>query len=126
MVISELKIELGKRALLLLDEKGMNPTAFFWFYLSESSSWRLFISSKTFNNKDIKECYEDFVNKFRNEEIIKEIGLSNITLVYNSDYMVNLLKVAIRTNHDSVAGIRFTSNVINGVFIEDAYIYRLF
>jgi hypothetical protein len=38
--------------------------------------------------------------------------------------MITLLRVALRTG-PGIGGIRFSSNVINGTLIEDAYIYRL-
>ncbi len=125
MVKSEPKIELGKTVLELLDKKGVNPSSFLWFYLSNSNSWRLVISADIYNNKDIKECYKSFIEQFGSESVVKEIGLSNITITSSSDNLLNVFKMAIRTDKKSISGIRFTSNVINGVFIEDAYVYRL-
>lgn len=126
MVKLEPKIELGKLVLELLDKKNINPNVFIWFYLTNSNSWRLVISADTYNNKDIKDYYKSFIEQFGNENIIKEIGLSNITIVPDTDNLINILKMEIRTDKKSISDIRFKSNVINGVLIDDAYIYRLF
>jgi hypothetical protein len=53
------------------------------------------------------------------------LGIGDIALVSDNDALVSLLKISMRTPQDVMAGIRFTANVINGVLIEDAYIYRL-
>lgn len=124
MVKTEPQIELGKSLIELLDQKKQEITAFLWFYLPEANSWRLVISGKSYENKDIRECYESFIQNFGKESIVQEIGLPNITIVSNSDNLLNLLKAAVRTG-SSISGIRFTSCVVNNVLIEDAYIYRL-
>jgi hypothetical protein len=52
------------------------------------------------------------------------VRLSEITLVGNRDPLVVLLRQAIQTG-PGISRIRFTHNVINGVLIDDAVIYRL-
>lgn len=125
MVKIEPKIELGKSLLELLDLQKTGVSSYFWFYLSNSNSWRLVIAAKVYENKEMKDNYKDFIERFGDNEIVKQIGLSNITIISNSDNFLNLFRSAIKTNSTSIAGIRFTSNIINGVLIEDAYIYRL-
>jgi hypothetical protein len=44
--------------------------------------------------------------------------------VKDNDPLVLLLRKAIVTG-PGISGIRFTSNSVNGTFIDDAYIYRL-
>jgi len=125
MVKDEPKIELGKSILEVLDKSDLEITAFFWFYLAPNNSWRLIISAKKYERKETKERYEDFIKRFGEEEAIDQIGLSNITIVSSSDGLLNVLKHAIKTKSMDISGIRFTSNMTNGVLIEDAYIYRL-
>ena len=52
------------------------------------------------------------------------IGLEDISIVGDNDATVRLLGVALKTG-PGISGIRFQNNVINGVLVEDAYIYRL-
>lgn len=73
----------------------------------------------------MKECYKEFIKKFGQHLAVIIIGLSNISLLPNSNDLIRILKLALKTKEDAVAGIRFASNVINGVLIDDAYIYRL-
>jgi hypothetical protein len=121
---SEPKIEEGVELLKELD-KQMKIEVAMWFYIAESNIWRFIVGSSLFNNKSGQDIYADFVDKFKDIEQVKNIGLENITLLASNNNLVTLFKSAIKTGPTDIGGIRFTSNVINGVLIEDAYIYRL-
>jgi hypothetical protein len=54
-----------------------------------------------------------------------KIGIQNISVVEPENPFVSLLSTAIDTG-PGILGIRFSQNIITGVLIEDAYIYRLF
>lgn len=124
MVKEELKIDSGQKLLELLDKSDLKPTSFFWFFISESSSWRLIIASPEFEHSDLGSAYKKFIDQFGDNEVVAGIGLSNITLLPNSNGLIKLLQTAIKTSSDSISAIRFTSNTINGVYIDDVYIYR--
>ncbi|MEN9327831.1 MAG: hypothetical protein RI947_639 [Candidatus Parcubacteria bacterium] len=118
-------IDKAKDLLHALDNSMLKPNSFFWFYISDSKVWRLVIASSIFNNKSTHEVYENFVNKFRNNNNVKEIGLENITLLNSNNDLIKILKSAINTESKSVSEIRFKASTINNVYIDDAYIYRL-
>lgn len=125
MVNSEPKIEIGKKLLELLDQKKVKPVAFLWFYLQGANSWRLFISAEAYDSANTEDNYRNFIEQFGDENTVRKIGMLNISIIPQNDGFLNLLKTAVQTDPDSIGGIRFTSSSINGVFIEDAYIYRL-
>ncbi|NIV68021.1 hypothetical protein GWN43_04130 [Candidatus Bathyarchaeota archaeon] len=50
--------------------------------------------------------------------------MRQISVISTEHDLVKLLRAAIHTG-PGISGIRFTGNVINGVFIDDAYIYRM-
>jgi hypothetical protein len=52
------------------------------------------------------------------------ISLKDISVVDSKDPLILLLRSAV-TAEGEISHIKFSQNVINGVFIEDAYIYRL-
>lgn len=120
----EPNIEIGKSLLELLDDKGVNPTAFLWIYIHDSNSWRLIISSRTYDDDNMEVNYGSFIDHFGADNLVKQIGLSNITILLQKDGFLNLLKSAIVTDN-TTNGIRLTSSTISGTFIEDVYIYRL-
>jgi len=53
------------------------------------------------------------------------LTLRHISAVPSDDPVVKLLRAAVKTGANDVAGVRFSRNLINGHFVEDAYIYRL-
>lgn len=125
VVKPEPKIKEGRELLKELDKQGLKPEVAMWFYIPEGNIWRFIISSSSFSNKTSQILYSDFVNKYKDLEQVKSVGLENITLLPSNNDLISLFKIAIRTGPKDIGDIRFTSNVINGVLIEDAVIYRI-
>lgn len=121
----EPKINEGRELLKELDKQGLNPEVAMWFYIPDGNIWRFVVGSSSFNDKTIQTQYSDFVNKYKDLEQIKAVGIENITLLPSNNNLIALLKNVIRTGSKDIGDIRFTSNVINGVLIDDAVIYRL-
>jgi len=123
--LSSEMISAGKRLTVLLDKNNFNVSASLWFYMSDVNTWRFIIASPEVSSKGIKIAYE------RVQRIISSIStnkplitLKDISLLEPSDSLISSLRIAVRTGN-SISGIRFSQNVINGILIEDAYIYRL-
>ena len=55
---------------------------------------------------------------------ISHLALEDIVMAKPDAPVIQLLRQVVATG-PGISGIRFTSNVINGTLIEDAYIYRL-
>lgn len=108
-----------------LDEIGLSITAALWLFVPEVNEWRLLFASPEVASRGPREVYD----KIR--EAIGQLGdkasaapLSVIALVDSDADLVRLLRVAIRTG-PGVDRIRFSKNVIDGHFIDDALIYRV-
>lgn len=120
-MVENRRFKLGRRLLLILDEAKQKPSACLWFYVSEGDIWRLFIAYKKSGAVVTSEIYRKFIENYGGSEVVKEIGLENITIMYDDDGFLTFLRSAINTNSE----IRFKSNVINGILVDDSYIYRL-
>ncbi len=108
-----------------LDESRFIVSASLWFYISESNTWRFIIASPEVRTQGLKKAYKQVQSVVsRISEGQTKIPLKDITLADSKDSLISLLKVAIKIG-DGISGIRFSQNMINGVLIEDAYIYRL-
>ena len=118
----------GEALLSKLDEIKFDVRAAFWFYMPDSEEWRLIFASPAVDKKGPKEAYEKVQSQLPElkEEFEQdyELSLQNISVISPNDDLVKLLKTAIKTG-PGVSHIRFARNVINNVFIEDAYIYRV-
>jgi hypothetical protein len=113
----------GAKLILALDEEGIDVPAALWFYDSESEDWRLLIASGQLQHLGPQKAYAK-IQAVLEGTAIRTVKLSNVSVVSPSDPIIRALRVAIHTG-PGITGIRFSRNVINSIFIEDAYIYRV-
>jgi len=123
--LSNEMISSGEKLTRLLDKNKFPVSASLWFFLTDSNGWRIIIASPEVRTNGVRAAYK------RVQQIISKsvsdgprIQLKDITLVGPSDPLISLLKVALKTDK-GISGTRFSKNMINGVLIEDAFIYRL-
>jgi hypothetical protein len=108
-----------------MDNFGMEVRASLWVYISDGNGWHLMIATPQVNSQGPKKVYrriQSIIAKMANDGY--KIGVSDVMVVGPDYYLVRLLRNAVGTGVRDVSGIRFSRNTINGVFIEDAYIYR--
>ena len=117
-------IEAGAELTRKLDEMGMPLPVALWFFLQDVNEWRLLFASPDLPAKGPQEVYRTV------EAARKTLGsgaervpLSSIGLIEPNSQLVQLLKVALSTG-PGVSRVRFSKNVVNGHFIDDALIYR--
>ncbi len=123
--LSNEMISAGAELVSKLDEADFIVNAAFWFYLSEVNAWRLIIGSPEVRTHGPKKAYKSVQAVLsKMSDPIYKIALKDIGLLDSKDPLVRLLKSAIGTSATGISGIRFTHNVIDGVLIEDAHIYR--
>jgi hypothetical protein len=115
----------GRKLIQALDKAGFPIEAALWYYLTESEVWRLMIASPRVDQRSSREA-STFVQSVL-AKLPKDFGitLTNISVVSPKEELIRLLKAAIHTGPHEIAGIRFSRNVIDNTFIDDAYIYRV-
>jgi hypothetical protein len=109
----------GAALVRALDAARFPVMAAMWLYMPEHEDWKLTIASP-----EAKSLIDGYVKM---SEIAKSAGLddfdlSRTRLVPPSDKTVSTLSRARRL--EGLGGVRITGNMINGVFVEDAYVYR--
>jgi hypothetical protein len=118
----ERDIKAGKKLIEALDQAGFGVHAALWFYLSEPGEWQMVLASPEVDVRGPQKAYT------RIQSILARaspgISLGEIKLVSPRNDLIQLLRQVVRTG-SGIAGIRFTGNTVNNLFIEDAYIYRL-
>lgn len=123
--LTDAMIKAGADLIRRLDEVEWPVVASFWLYVPELNSWKLLLASPVVALSGPRRAYEAIQMALSTvPERQAQLALSNIEVVEPSHYLVKLLRTAINTG-PTINGIRFTSNVINGQFIHDAYIYRM-
>lgn len=118
-------IRAGAELTRKLDELQWPVLASLWLYVSDGNQWKLILASPRVTSDGPKKSYEMIQSALAATPAAKDkLVLSDIGVMDPNNPLIALLRVAISTG-PTVGGIRFTRNVINGQFIEDAYIYRI-
>lgn len=118
-------IDAGRRLLEFLDRQKFRARACFWFYFPDSDRWRFVVASPEVRVRGPHAGYRKVQALARRVPGAADLfAPGDVTVVKDNDPLVVLLPKAISTG-PGISGIRFTSNSVNGRFIDDAYIYRL-
>jgi hypothetical protein len=117
-------IDAGAELTAKLDERGLGVTAALWLFVPDLNEWRLLFATPEVGSKGPREVYD----KIR--QAIPELGekasavpLSVIALMDPNAELLRIIRIGIQTG-PGVSRIRFSKNVVNGHFIDDALIYR--
>ena len=116
-------IAAGEGFVRAIDNTGTPVSAALWLLPPNESDWKLVISSPEIATKGPHAFYQKV------DQILRKMGPTPLSTSVISAFppahpLLSLLRVALKTS-PGITNIRFTQNVINGVLIPDAYIYRL-
>jgi len=122
--LSDSMIKAGAKLVERLGLERSQVKSAFWQYISDEKIWKLIIASPLVDSEGPRKFYKRIVAANESAEKDEQvISLNDIGVTNTSEQIVQLLKIAIGTG-DGISGIRFSRNTINGIFIEDCYIYR--
>lgn len=124
--ISRDMISAGDRLARHLVASELPIDGLLWLYVPESNSWRFVVASPEVSASGPKNVYQRIraiIGQMpQNDD--QAVGWDDIFVVDTKDPLVQLLRQALHTGQD-ISGTRFSRNVVNGVLIEDTYVYRL-
>ncbi len=115
-------IEKGRDVLKALDDSRIKVRSALWLYDSEATSWQLVLALPAVNKSGPLDTYRKIRKALEKQHV--DFPIWNIKVLRSTDDFPKLLRKAIKTPPDAIAGIRFRQNVIDNELIEDAYIYR--
>ena len=108
-----------------LEKVKFSVSAALWRYLPESGTWRLVIASPEVGISGPKKAYKKIQSVSAQIPLeAPRVSLNDITVIDAKDTFISSLKTGIQTDKGG-SGIRLIKTAINGLFIEDAYIYRM-
>jgi len=119
----DIDIKAGERVVEILDKAGFKVTVALWLYSSEFESWRLHIASPLVDTEGPREAYVQLFSALRSSEPDLASAVT-ITLVSPKDPFMRSLRRIFGTTK-SVHGMRLGGNIIDGVFVEQGYVYRI-
>ncbi len=123
--LTEEMVEAGAQLTSKLDEMGLPIAAALWFFAPDINEWRLLFASTEVSTKGPRDVYERIQSAIRALGDKASAAPLSVIGVVEADYpLVNLLRIVVQTGA-GVSRIRFSKNVINGHFVDDALIYRI-
>jgi hypothetical protein len=97
--------------------------AAFWLYDHESQEWRLFLATPLVDEFGSLSAYTNLQQPLRSIQPT-DLSLENISVSSPRKPLVKAIKRGSRIANGT-EGIRLTRNTIDGIYIEDAYVYKL-
>ena len=123
--LTDSMIQAGVELTRKLDDIGLPSSVALWLFDVEVNEWRLLFASPEVSTRGPRHVYKQIGLALQQlGEKAAAAPLSVIGLLEEHAELVKLLRIAIRTG-PSIGHMRFSKNVINGHFIEDALIYRV-
>lgn len=100
-------------------------SASLWVFVTDAETWRLFLASPIVDSSGTRKAYRRVQQILsRSAEVRAIIQLQDITVVGVSDPLIATLRSALKTGA-GISGIKFSRGMINGMWIEDAFFYRM-
>jgi len=119
-------IDAGLNLIRALDETGFGASAALWWYYGDLEDWKLVIAYRG-EKKDLEKKYLEAARasaRWRSEHPDEPIlDLNRVWITSADDQLIKGLKPALSL--EGLGEVRFTSNMINGIYVEDAIIHRL-
>lgn len=118
------QIDDGEQIVKQLDEEGFDVDSAFWIFDPDKEKWVFVIATSLVAEIGPKKSYDKLRTSLEKLPQSIKSQLLEMSLVKREEFIVTLLKKALQTG-PGISRTRFTGNVINGTYIEDALIYRL-
>jgi hypothetical protein len=119
----EFDMEAGAELLGRLDEAAVPVAAALWLHFPEADEWRLVIGSPLVDQAGAHETYARIQRVLADSGLGEQLPLRAITVMSPAEPLLQALRGAVSVRDAGV--VRLGRSVVEGVYIEDAYIYRL-
>lgn len=122
-ILVDADVDMGREFIRILDEASFPVTGAAWIFFPDVEEWRLVIRTPKAEKNLQQALLEIAVALDSQGDLRKRLDLSRVKLVPPKDKMLAAMGSVVRA--DGLSTIRFSRNIVNGVLIDDALIYRL-
>jgi hypothetical protein len=116
-------IDAGMELLRVLDAKRFPITGAAWVFFPDIEEWRLVMRSPRAEHNLQGALLDIAIAMDETGDLRSRLDLSRIKLVPPSDRLLQAMGSAMRVQ--GLSNIRFSKSLIDGIYIDDALIYRL-
>ena len=118
------ELEEGQRLIDALNLSGLSTDSALWIYSSDSESWHLMLTSEICGEGTLK-AYKEILTIFRDFQPELKIDWTSLTAVSPKHELIEDLRQSQLQWHRNLSGRRLTDNMVNGVRVNDGYIYQI-
>jgi N-acetylneuraminic acid mutarotase len=119
------EIEEGQRLIDALKAADLSVDSALWIYAPEPETWRLMLTSPLYDRKGPLKTYEAILSVFREVKPELKIDWTALVAVSPKHELIQGLRQLQQHWNLNLSGKRLTNNMVNRVWIEDAYIYQI-
>ncbi len=117
-------IQKGEAVVRALDEAGLEVRAASWLRLAEAPDWLLVLAMPLVDKEGPRAGYKAIRKALARPPGRVEVPLGMISVIGLKDPLYRVLRRLVKTARRVIRGIRVTDNVVDGVLVHEAYIYR--
>ena len=117
-------IEEGKKLVEKLDQSNLPVVGAFWYYMDGPERYRLMIVTPYYEEYGPKKTYEKIQKATEKNGADINLAWDAVSALGPNNELYKSLRTIADTGFD-IEGRRLTGDVINGTYIEDAYLYRV-
>jgi hypothetical protein len=124
-LLVDANVEQATMLIKLLDETELDVHSALWMYYPEKEQWKLIIATPMIEQKGPQKAYTVVQKILADHRELSGLSLQDIALVSDKNSrLIHTLRNMIQTGK-TINNIRFSKNVINGEYFDDAIILRL-
>ncbi len=117
-------VEAGASLLKALDSSEEEPDTAFWLWFRDVGDWRLVLGGGRFIRYGSKIAHSRIHRLLAESTHFDPLTIAQIGVAKRDARVVRILRSAVQTG-PGIHGVRIHDNVLNGVRIRRAYIYRV-
>ena len=121
-ILVERDIDAGRALIEELDRQQIPVSAALWLYDDGDERYRLTIATSIYDSGPLN-AYGAVRRVLDGLAPKTHVSLSDINVVSPNEPIVKAIQKTVKTG-PGIGGVRFARNTINGIYIEDAWIYR--
>ena len=115
----------GQRLIDALNAAGVLVDSALWFYAIEPETWRLMMTSPSYDKKGPLKTYDEILSVFCEVKPELKIDWTALVAVSVKHNLIQGLRELQQRYNSSFSGRRITNQRINQTYVEDAYIYQI-
>lgn len=117
-------VDAGESLVSALDAEGAGPETAFWLWFRDVAGWRLVLDGGRLTRHGPRIAQARIRRLLDESDCFAPLSMEHIGVAKRGARVVETLRAALRTG-PGLHGVRIHDNILNGVRVQRAYVYRI-